>query len=95
MTARVSYEIGRAPDRAALCELRESVGWDRAEEDYPAAFDGYTTCVAAYDDDRRLVGWCAAISDGVRHGFLVDVMVSPRWQRRGVGRAMVRARQAA
>jgi ribosomal protein S18 acetylase RimI-like enzyme len=83
------YNVGAPPPVEALCNLRESVGWDRADGDYPAAFRGYATCVTAHTPEGRLVGWCAVVSDGVRHGFLVDVIVAPAWQRRGVGRRLV------
>ena len=85
----VTYEVGAAPNIDALCDLREAVGWDRAEGDYPEAFDAYATCVAALGPDRELIGWCAAVSDGVRHGFLLDVIVDPQWRRRGIGRRLV------
>lgn len=85
----VIYEIGVPPDINALCSLRESVGWDRAAADYPSAFNAYATCVTACTDAGELVGWCAALSDGVRHGFLLDLIVSPTWQRRGIGRDLV------
>lgn len=95
MTVEVTYEVGVHPEVGALCSLREAVGWDRDETDYPGAFDAYDTCVTALLSDGSLVGWCAALSDGVRHAFLIDVIVTPRWQRRGVGRAMVERATAA
>lgn len=89
MTSEVTYMIGTPPEVEALCSLRESVGWERAEADYPAAFDAYGTCVTARAAGGELVGWCAALSDGVRHAFLIDVIVDPGWRRRGVGRRLV------
>ena len=77
------------PEISALCDLRESVGYGRAESDYPAALDRYTATVSAYEGDQ-LVGWCAAVNDGVRHSFIVDVLVDPAHQRRGVGGHLVR-----
>ena len=85
----VTYEVDVAPDVVALCDLRQAVGWDRAEGDYPKAFDAYATFVAAYGPDGVLIGWCAAVSDGVRHGFLLDIIVDPRWQRRSIGTNLV------
>lgn len=95
VSVKVAYRVGVRPDVAALCALRESVGWERAEADYPRTFDFYATSVAAYDPHRQLVGWCAAVSDGVRHGFLIDLIVAPRLQRHGIGRELVRHAVAA
>ena len=83
------YRVNDPPAVQALCDLRESVGWSRSEVDYPVAFEGYTTMVAAYDGHEALVGWCAVVSDGVRHAFLVDVIVHPNYQRQGMGRRLV------
>jgi len=41
--------------------------------------------VAAYYDKETLVGWCASVSDGVRHAFIIDLIVDPEWQRQGLG----------
>jgi len=84
------YVEGEPPPVRALGDLREAVGYGRAEGDYPAAFGAYGAMVAAYDRADRLVGWCAAVDDGVRHAFLVDVIVDPTVQRRGIGREIVR-----
>ncbi len=72
-----------------LCDLRESVGWDRADEDYPAAFNGYWASIGGFNGEGKLVGWCAILSDGVRHAVLIDVIVHPSWQRQGIGRTLV------
>ena len=74
---------------ASICDLREAVGWDRADGDYPAALQGYWGTVSGFDDSANLVAWCAILSDGVRHAVLIDVIVHPAWQRRGIGLALV------
>ena len=73
----------------SICDLREAVGWDRSDEDYPAALNGYWGTVSGFDDTGKLVAWCAILSDGVRHAVLIDVIVHPEWQRRGIGLALV------
>ncbi|MHC4930588.1 MAG: GNAT family N-acetyltransferase [Planctomycetota bacterium] len=80
--------LNERPEVRALCDLRESVGWGGNANDYPRAFESYRLTAAAYEGDR-LVGWCASVGDGVRHLFLIDLIVHPEFQRRGIGRALV------
>jgi predicted N-acetyltransferase YhbS len=85
----ITYRLDAHPAPALLADLRESVGWDRAEADWPKAYTRYDTTVAAYDGEQ-LVGWAALLSDAAQHAFLIDVIVHPAWQRRGIGREVVR-----
>lgn len=73
----------------AIGDLRESVDWDRADEDYPAALNGYWATVGGFDNNEMLVAWCAIVSDGVRHAVLLDVIVHPSFQGQGIGRELV------
>lgn len=41
--------------------------------------------------DRRLVGFVHAVWDGGAHAFLLDTAVSPDYQHRGIGAALVKA----
>ncbi len=85
----ISFTLNPAISPKALCDLREAVGWDRSEEDYPAALKGYWATVGGFDAVNELVAWCAMLSDGVRHAVLLDVIVHPSHQRKGVGKALV------
>ena len=85
----ISFTLNPAISLKALCDLREAVGWNRAEEDYPAALQGYWATVGGFDTANKLVAWCAILSDGVRHAVLLDVIVHPAYQRKGVGKALV------
>lgn len=73
----------------AISDLWEAVGWDRANEDYPAALEGYWATVGGFDSAGTLVAWCAILSDGVRHAVLLDVIVHPSFQGQGIGRKLV------
>lgn len=85
----VTFLIDGRPKAKSICDLREAVSFRRNEEDYPTALDHYDTTVSAYDEEGTLIGWCAVVTDGVRHGFFVDVVVHPQWQRRGIGRSLI------
>lgn len=69
--------------------MREAVGWERHDEDYPAALQGYWGTVSGFDPTDKLVARCAILSDGVRHAVLLDVIVHPEWQRQGIGQTLV------
>jgi ribosomal protein S18 acetylase RimI-like enzyme len=73
----------------AIADLREAVGWERHNEDYPTALRGYWATMSGFDPTGKLVAWCAILSDGIRHAVLIDVIVHPNWQRQGVGRELV------
>jgi GNAT superfamily N-acetyltransferase len=77
------------PAAHEIGDLRESVGWSRNAGDYPAAYEAFAWTQSARDERGTLVGFCAVLSDRVRHAVLIDVMVHPGVQRRGLGRALV------
>ncbi|HEY2825159.1 MAG TPA: GNAT family N-acetyltransferase, partial [Gemmatimonadales bacterium] len=82
------FRLNDRPPGALIAALRESVDWRGNAGDYPRAFDGYGSTVAAWDG-AALVGWGVVVADGVRQGYLQDVIVHPAHQRRGIGRALV------
>jgi len=51
------------------------------------------TWVGAFDGDE-LIGFVNVLSDGGSHAFLVDTVVHPAHQRRGLGAAIVRTAAA-
>lgn len=89
MSESIVYRVDDQPTADAMAALRESVGWDGARSDFPAAYSGYLATVSTYTEDGELVGWASLVSDGVRHGFFVDVVVHAAYQRCGIGRELV------
>lgn len=73
-----------------LGALRRSVGWDHED----GAYDRVLLRSYAYftaRDLERLVGFVNVISDGVADAFLVDLLVHPDHQRRGIGTNLIKA----
>ena len=86
----ISFTLNPTVSSQAICDLREAVGWERQEEDYPTALQGYWATVGGFDaESTLLLAWCAILSDGMRHAVLLDVIVHPSLQRQGIGKALV------
>jgi GNAT superfamily N-acetyltransferase len=69
-------------------DLRVAVGWDRFENKYDKVLpNSYTHFTLR--ENNQLLAFVNVISDGISDAFLVDLMVHPSVQRRGIGRALV------
>lgn len=81
------------PTGAELVALYEAVGWTgytREPEGLARAIAG-STWVATVRAEGRLVALARCVSDDATFAWLQDVLVHPDHQRRGHGRALVRA----
>ena len=65
-----------------------STGWNDeyrfTEDEIRAAISGSWYVVSAYDGGK-LIGFGRTISDGVHHALVVDMIVHPEYQGRGIG----------
>jgi GNAT superfamily N-acetyltransferase len=69
--------------------LFRAVGWgERDPEDVRAAFSRSTFKAFAFEGDE-LLGFGRTTDDGKFYAMVVDVVVSPAHQRKGIGRAIV------
>jgi ribosomal-protein-alanine N-acetyltransferase len=89
LPASVSLRFRPRVSTRAVDGLRSSVGWQPLGGRAAPFLRGLWGSAAAYDG-KRLVGWLGIVSDGAQHAFLVDVMVAPGHQERGVGTELVR-----
>src|SRR3712207_2101984 len=83
--------VERCPTATEYLDLIESVGWrprDRRAVEIALAHSLYAACAVA---GGRVVGCGRVIGDGGLHLYLTDVVVTPRYQRRGLGTALVAA----
>ena len=80
----IRYEFDVPVSASALADLRQSVGWNRMQHDLsdPRLKNTLSLCACVGD---RLIGYAAAIGNGVTDAYIQDVMVHPDYQQMGVG----------
>ena len=78
------YQYNEAVSAKDLSDLRESVGWNRMEDEYsnPLMISFYH--IAVYEDDK-MVGYIDSVSNGVTDAYIQDLMVHPDYQDKGLG----------
>ena len=81
--------VERLPTVQEYVELLRSVGWPSpSAEECDQALEGSVAAVCAVDGGVA-VGMGRLIGDGALYCFAVDVVVDPRHQGRGTGRAIM------
>ncbi len=88
----IHYRDDHEVDLDQLTVLFNSVGWERrtADRDRLAQLvHGSLYVVSAWEGDR-LVGFARAISDGAFNAYISTVAVLPEYQKRGIGRELIR-----
>lgn len=88
----ITYRDTHDVDLDQLTVLFNSVGWERRTTDRERLAQlvrGSLYVVSAWDDDR-LVGFARAISDGASNAYISTVAVLPEYQKRGIGRELIR-----
>ena len=58
------YKLNESVPAKALCNLRESVGWNRMEKEYSSPMMTSFCRIAAYDGGRQ-IGCIDCVSNGV------------------------------
>ncbi len=69
--------------------LRVAVGWEARKEKVQRII-GCTYLTAACFDGEQLVGFVDVISDGVDDAFIRNLLVHPRYQRKGIASKLLR-----
>ena len=69
--------------------LREAVGWDRFDGKYDRILRQVYTHYSVRSHGT-LIGFTSVLSDGIGDAYIVDLMVHPDFQARGIGTALVK-----
>ena len=71
-------------------DLRETVGWDRSEGTYQEILNLHYTYYTVRNQNGRLIGYMSVLSDGIAEAFLLDLVVHPQYQKKGLGKRIVK-----
>ena len=78
------YKYNESVSAEALADLRESVGWNRMEQEYGSPLLTSFFHIAVYDDGQ-LVGYIDSVSNGVTDAYIQDLIIRPDHQGKGIG----------
>lgn len=70
-------------------DLREVVGWERREQDYPALLERCQFYAGARDEEQRLIAFGYISGMGLQHGYLEDILVHPHYRYQQLGTKLV------
>jgi GNAT superfamily N-acetyltransferase len=76
-------------DGALIEDLRVAIGWDRMDGYYDRILARSYTHFSVNDNGGSLIAFVNVISDGIADAYLVDLMVHPDYQGKGIGHALV------
>ena len=69
-----------------LCDLRQSVGWNRMEKKMAdPRLKSYYHIAVYEEENQKLIGFVDSVSNGVTDAYIQDLMVHPVFQGKGLG----------
>jgi aralkylamine N-acetyltransferase len=75
---------------AEINSIRQAIHWEvQPEEKIARAMYLSWGWITARDEKDQLAGFVRILSDGIRHAYVLDLIVHPSWQKRGIGTAIM------
>ncbi|MBY0087723.1 MULTISPECIES: GNAT family N-acetyltransferase [Brevibacillus] len=71
-------------------DLRELVGWERRDGDFPTLLERCNYWAGLRDENGTLIAFGYVCGTGLLHGYMEDLIVHPDHQKQGVGVALVK-----
>ena len=69
-----------------LCDLRQTVGWNRMEKEMAdPRLNSYYHIAVYEDENQKLIGFVDSVSNGVTDAYIQDLMICPDYQGKGIG----------
>lgn len=89
MNNQADIEINSPILKHEVPDLRESVGWDRRDGDYPLLFERCLYWGSLRNEDGELIAFGYITGPGIEHGYLEDVIIHPHYQGKEIGKKLV------
>lgn len=70
-------------------DLRIAIGWDPNKEKYETALKS-TYAQFSLKKDGKLIVFARVVSDGILYSFIVDLIVHPDFQKKGIGKIFIK-----
>lgn len=84
----VIEQKGKVSD-SEIEELRSSVGWDNNTGPFSTISNRLFTYFTARKDGK-LIGFIDVLSDGIADSYLQDLVIHPKFRRKGIGTELVK-----
>jgi ribosomal protein S18 acetylase RimI-like enzyme len=70
--------------------LRERIGWERRDGDYPSLFERCNFWAGARNETNKLIAFGYITGMGLQHGYMEDILVHPDYKNLGIGIELVK-----
>lgn len=80
------YKYNERVNVQEICNLRQSVGWNRMEKEMAnPRLNSYYHIAVYEEENQKLIGFVDSVSNGVTDVYIQDLMVHPDFQGKGLG----------
>ncbi len=84
----ITYRINGDITAKDISDLRKSVGWNGMEKYYRKSISNSYLYICCYSDGSP-IGFLDVVSNGVTDAYIQDVVVDPRFQKKGIGTNLI------
>ena len=85
----IRYETSSRVSNVELNDLFKSAWSDHSPLDYGDQLTASSIWVCAFDQEK-LIGFVKVLSDGGKHGFVLDITTHSDYQRQGIGSELLK-----
>ncbi|MEK3886277.1 GNAT family N-acetyltransferase [Bacillus sp. FSL K6-3431] len=89
MSSKYKILINKPISKQEVPELRELIGWERRDNDFPSLFERCNFWAGVRNEGNKLIAFGYVAGMGLQHGYMEDILVHPYYQGQGIGVELV------